>query len=404
MQDSLSSAAAAFLRRFVLPGLLALAPLGASAGFAVTGTMVTPRSSPTATTLLDGRVLITGGNVRTVRRAASAGAELFDPASGAFAATGAMTVPRWDHAAALLHDGRVLIVGGSSGADDDGISFTQANGELYDPLLGTFSAVSSDIEIGGERATATTLADGRVLVVGGWIQGQGTVARAQLFDPASDTFSETGAPHFARIVHTATLLADGRVLVAGGTSSTGGLLDSAETYDPGTGRFTLLASTMSTPRERHAAARLADGRVLISGGYGPGERLASSERFDPATGTFSASAAVLAVARVDFNLVALPDGKVFALGSNQWGIEAGTAELYDPAADAFSQISPGPSTERDGARTALLADGRVLIAAGIDLRSETAEPVTYGEIYTPDVDDVVFADGFELRGGAARRR
>jgi len=326
----------------ILAVLACASPAQAGGQFAAVGDMSTPRALHGAAPLPDGRVLVVGGIADFGIVLGSA--ELFDPASGAFAATGAMTVPRWDHAAALLHDGRVLIVGGSSGADDDGISFTQANGELYDPLLGTFSAVSSDIEIGGERATATTLADGRVLVVGGWIQGQGTVARAQLFDPASDTFSETGAPHFARIVHTATLLADGRVLVAGGTSSTGGLLDSAETYDPGTGRFTLLASTMSTPRERHAAARLADGRVLISGGYGPGERLASSERFDPATGTFSASAAVLAVARVDFNLVALPDGKVFALGSNQWGIEAGTAELYDPAADAFSLISPGPST------------------------------------------------------------
>ncbi|MBO9662134.1 kelch repeat-containing protein [Dokdonella sp.] len=395
MPSSVSSAAFAAVRRFVLPALFALAPIAASAEFVVTGNLVTARTSPTATTLLDGRVLITGGNVRTVDRAPAATAEVFDPASGQFSATGAMTVPRWDHAATLLHDGRVLVVGGSSGADDNGISFTQANGELYDPASGTFSAVPSAIEVGGERTTVTTLADGRALVVSGWIQGQGTVARAQLFDPASDTFSETGAPHFSRIVHTATLLADGRVLVVGGTSSTEGLLDNAELYDPATGTFTLLASTMSTSRERHAAARLADGRVLITGGYGPEEMLDVSELFDPATASFVPSQATMALARVDFNLLALPDGKVFALGSNQWGIEAGTAELYDPAADAFSLISPGPSTERDGARTALLADGRVLIAAGVDLRSENADLVTYGEIYAPGAADAIFADGFE---------
>ncbi len=381
--------------RLALLGLLVLAPGAARAEFTVTGTMVSPRTSPTATTLADGRVLIAGGNVRTLLQAASASAEVFDPASGEFTATGAMTVARWDHAATLLHDGRVLIVGGSSGADDNGVSFTQANGEVYDPLSGTFSAISSAIEVGGERTTVTTLADGRALVVSGWIQGQGTVARAQLFDPATDTFSETGAPHSGRIVHTSTLLADGRVLITGGTSSADGLLDSAELYDPASGTFTLLASTMSTSRERHAAARLADGRVLITGGYGPEEMLDVSELFDPATASFVPSKATMALARVDFNLLTLSDGKVFALGSNQWGIKAGTAELYDPAADAFSLVAPGPATERDGARTALLADGRVLIAAGVDLRSENADLVTYGEIYAPATGDTVFADGFD---------
>ena len=382
-------------RRLAVLGLLVLVPAAARADFSVAGTLVSPRTSPTATTLLDGRVLITGGNVRSLLQAASANAEVFDPASGQFSGTGAMSVPRWDHAAALLHDGRVLVVGGSSGADDNGVSFTQANGEVYDPLSGTFRAIPSAIEVGGERTTVTTLADGRALVVSGWIQGQGTVARAQLFDPATDTFSETGAPHSGRIVHTSTLLADGRVLITGGTSSAEGLLDSAELYDPASGTFALLPSTLSTPRERHAAARLADGRVLITGGYGPEEMLDVSELFDPVTSSFVPSKATMALARVDFNLLTLQNGKVFALGSNQWGIEAGTAELYDPATDAFSLISPGPSTERDGARTALLADGRVLIAAGVDLRSENADLVSYGEIYAPGTNDAVFADGFD---------
>lgn len=395
MRDEVCSIAAVTARRLAWCAALALAPIAASAEFAATGDMVTARTSPTATTLLDGRVLITGGNVRTTNRAPAATAELFDPATGAFSATGLMTTPRWDHAATLLHDGRVLIVGGSAGADDNGISATQANGELYDPVSGTFSAIPSTIEVGGERTTVTTLADGRALVVSGWIQGQGTVRRAQLFDPLANAFSETGAPHAARIVHTATLLADGRVLITGGTSSADGLLDSAEIYDPTSGTFSLAAATLSTPRERHAAARLADGRVLITGGYGPEEMLDISELFDPTSGTFVTSKATMALARVDFNLLTLPDGKVFALGSNQWGIAAGTAELYDPASDGFSLISPGPSTERDGARTALLADGRVLIAAGVDLRSENGDLVTYGEIYTPTTTDIVFADGFE---------
>jgi len=68
-----------------------------------------------------------------------------------------------------------------------------------------------------------------------------------------------------RIEHTATTLLDGRVLIIGGRNSLGTILSAAEIFDPATQNSTAIAS-LATPRVGHTATVLKDGRVLIAGG------------------------------------------------------------------------------------------------------------------------------------------
>ena len=183
-----------------LLSLASIAPAQAPGTFIPTGSMTTPRISHTATLLLNGKVLITGG-----RSDGSGSAELFDPVTGTFSATGEMITPRRLHTATLLTDGRVLIAGGFLNNGNSPL----ASAELYDPSTGTFTATGSMLNLRGWN-TATLLYDGRVLVA----EAAGADYTAELYDPATGTFTVTGAYAGAYAapswVGTATLLPDGK--------------------------------------------------------------------------------------------------------------------------------------------------------------------------------------------------
>jgi hypothetical protein len=285
--------------------------------FAATGSMTTARVGHTATLLASGKVLIAGGY--------GVSAELYDPATGSFSATGNMMTARWAPTATLLHNGKVLVTGGEGACGDD-ICEGLATAELYDPTTGNFSATGS---MTAERAahTATLLPDGKVLVAGGFAL-RATLASAELYDPASGTFTATGRMRFERSGHTATLLSNGKVLVTGGSDGA-----SAELYDPATDTFNATGS-MSTARREHAATLLPDGKVLIAGGFLFAEGvvplytfLASAELYDPIAGTFSSAGNMLAP-RYFHTMTLLTSGKVLIAGGWAGGSLA-SAELFD---------------------------------------------------------------------------
>jgi hypothetical protein len=174
------------------------------------GSMETARGGHTATLLNGGKVLVTGGD----NLGALATAEIFDPTNGSFTPTGSMTTARDGHTATLLVGGKVLITGGNS-----------AIAELFDPISGTFSLAGS-METVRIRPTAILQNDGTVLIAGGAIVAHFkpraflSLATAELFDPASETFTPTGSLQTARFGHTATLLNGGKVLVTGGWDET----------------------------------------------------------------------------------------------------------------------------------------------------------------------------------------
>lgn len=125
-------------------------------------------------------------------------------------------------------------------------------------------AASGSLAMARYDHTSTLLQNGKVLVAGGY--GGGYLPSAEIYDPATGTWSAAGSLLTARRYHTATLLPNGKVLVAGGYNGT--FLASAELYDPATGIWTTTGS-LATARQRHTATLLPNGKVLIAGGIWP---------------------------------------------------------------------------------------------------------------------------------------
>jgi hypothetical protein len=320
----------------------------------VIGTPVEARFANTATLLSDGRVLLVGGAGQDVGAVATA--ELFDPATGTFAATGSLAEARAMHSATLLNDGRVLVAGGgvlSLGGEEESPP-PLATAELYDPASGTFTATGPMTTPRAMQA-AVLLPDGRVVLVGGDEQ-----ATAEIYDPASGTFTASGSLSTVRVFHTASLLQDGRILVAAGqvgelnvgsgSSDEGGPVAATELFDPATGTSTE-AAPLAEARAGHTATVLQDGRVLVVGGMGATDSayLASAETYDPASGTWS-PAASLNTARGFHTASLLQDGRVLVVGGDVFPTGEDvtdlitTAEVYDPAADSWMVLDLGTVT------------------------------------------------------------
>lgn len=226
---------------------------------------------------------------------------------------------------------------------------------------------------------ATLLADGRVLVTGGSFSS----AAAEIYDPATSSWSLTGSLVVNRTKHTATLLNDGRVLIAGGLSMTNNVLSQAEIYDPTTGAFTPLTDVLSSPRTDHRAVLLTNGKVLITGGSStaPGSptSLSSSDLFDPPTLDFSATAA-MSVSRELHTMTVLDDGSVLVAGGrscNAGCVFLSTVSVYNAAGTAVVDVAP-MVTPRTTQAAAKLGNGTVLIAGGFNFGA-----MSLSELYSP---------------------
>jgi Galactose oxidase, central domain len=346
----------------------AIAPVTVvNVGFDSIGGMATARAGHTASLLLDGRVLVAGGTADGAHSA-----ELFLPATGTFTLTsGAMVHVRSGHCASLLQDGRVLIAGGG---DSSGNLFKTA--ELFEPATQSFTAVG-DLHQERTGATATLLANGKVLVAGGQNSGGTVLSSAELYDPSTGTFALTGNTRVPHAQHTATLLANGKVLLLGSIIETG----TAELFDPATGLFTDTGS-MIHARANHTATLLPNGAVLVLGGtqirppVGGGAPAAavsidSTEVYDPGTGVFHIAGKLL-VARDSHSATLLPNGTVLVGGgyshtfdgdaSPEW-YSMSNAEIFDPAS-SISTKAASLEVDRAGQVATMLNDGQLLITGG----------------------------------------
>ena len=267
--------------------------------------MGTPRSGHTAVRLLDGRVLVVGGSGA---ESEPSSAELYDPATGTWSATGSMLKPHAGFRATLLRDGKVLL-GDVDPAAAGGSTLESTGAEVYDPASGTWTLAGKIVWYGSPAlvrdAEATLLLDGRVLVTG--------PHGAELYDPDTGTWAATQKMVAPPAQHAATLLPDGTVLVVKGDHA----LVSAELYDPAAGTWVPIAN-MHGSYNGVTAMLLPDGMVLVAGGTFDGDL--SAELYDTATGAWTA---VGPMAAVGGSATLLSDGRVLVSGRDG-------SELYDP--------------------------------------------------------------------------
>jgi hypothetical protein len=299
-----------------------------SGSFSPTGSLSVPREGAGAAPLPDGRVLVAGGYFFDGAHRFLATAEAFNPPAGGFstAGIGSMGTARYFAAAAPLLDGRVLVTGGETPP----MFAVTKTAEVFNPQTGTFSPVGP-MQAARDGHAMALLPDGRVLVA-----GVGT-PNAEVFNPQTNTFSSAGIGQMSttRIGPIAAPLLDGRVLVAGGLGP-GGRLSSAEVFNPQTNTFSSAGiGSMTTPRYLAAAARLPDGRVLVAGGQTSSNvSTASAEVFDPATNSFSsAGIGSMGTARTTPVAAPLPDGRVLVAGGV---MQSPTASNYLSSAEIFA--------------------------------------------------------------------
>jgi N-acetylneuraminic acid mutarotase len=306
-------------------------------------------------------LLIFGLGIGWMRTAQSPAAQVIGTWSGA----PAMGAGRGYQTATLLPNGKVLVVAGSQS------NHILASAELYDPRTRTWSPAGT-LSMGRSLHTATLLKSGKVLVVGGSPISPlylGSLATVELYDPQTNSWALAASMHTPRSYHTATLLADGRVLVIGGievsNDVTGRVLASTELYDPVTNTWTVRAP-MSVARAKHTATLLADHRVLVVGGtdadyFAFSGYFRTADLYDPATDSWS-PAASMNYARINATATLLPDGRVLVVGDD--GVNEGTAEIFDPQSDRWSLILDSGVGRAEHVAVAL-RNGTVLVAGGI---------------------------------------
>jgi N-acetylneuraminic acid mutarotase len=261
-----------------------------------------------------------------------------------------------------------MVVGGAASQSSFDAVATAA---IFDPAIGRWTRVTDMLQPRA-YATAVTLGDGSVLVAGGSRDGQ-PLDTAERYIPDSGTWVAAGRLNVPRTQGDLTLLADGRALATGGGIEGGPTWSStasAETFNPKTSQWTLVPP-MSVARVQHTAILLPNGEVLVAGGattyhLDAGQVTSSAELFNPRTNSWRA-AAPMSKPRYVQGSALLKDGRVLVAGG--WYAMSNsdpsheTAEIYDPATDRWSPTG-SMKVARAEFGLAILADGRVLVTGG----------------------------------------
>ncbi|MEN9809081.1 MAG: hypothetical protein RLZZ488_648 [Pseudomonadota bacterium] len=348
------------------------------------------RSGHSAEVLPDGRILIAGGAWAELGGENSA--EIFDTRRGT-SKTLALPMSTLRSAAAHVRraDGRSMFIGGSSDYET-AIRST----DVYDAKTNTFSA-GADMIRDRSGHTAISLADGRIVVIGG-TDGNYYHDSIEIWDPTSGKFHEIDSLLTTpRAFHSAILVNEKTIAIIGGESGpshadperNSEFLDSIELLDVATLTASTFEHTMNTPRIYHSSALLADGRILISGGLkAPARSSDSLEILDVGKRTLQDAGAMLH-RRALHTLTGLSNGTFLVAGGVEDGQPLKESEICSFA--ALSKMTCSKTARMSMTRwmhsANLLPDGKVLFVGGLSDTPEagrkTAGPLHTVEIFSP---------------------
>jgi len=325
-----------------------------------------------ATVLLhDGRVLTMGGY--TYAHGSSASTEIYDPAINAWRVVRNMPNRVIYHAAVTLSNGKVLVSGGTLGLSSQNEAF------LFDPVNETWSETKPMIWY-RYRHTLTLLPNGKVLAIGGE-DDDVLLESCELYDPVSGTWEMTGSMKVVHSSHPATLLNDNTsVLVSGSTAS-----DISEIYNITSGQWS--SSQMNCGHWNHPASLLHDGSVLVAGGANGGGEGFCAEVFTPSTQKWTKVGQLLEDAITDHSQATLPNGTVLLIGGINCNpncyYSRATVQAYNPFSQTWSFAAPLNVRRAAKKNVVQFPDGRLLIVGGEGRDNDVIEYVASCEMLIP---------------------
>jgi len=357
-----------FFSRMVTFGSMSTQPIARDAGVAITYS--------------DGSGVVIGGVTPDTNEAIRQ-VERFDPTTGEYRALDEVA-PRKNAAVALLapleiaDEPRIAIVGGRDETTGGGATFV----ELIRAARGSTHQIEriDDNQMARQDLTATTLANGDVIVIGGY-----DLATNMPSEKVAEVTVSNGTPvvnllratlAHPRFGHTATRLADdvgASVLVAGGVDASGNPIAQVELYKPLSESFSDPASfnrSMIVPRRQHQAVRLPDGSVLFIGGIDiNGNPVDKLELFSLDAGFTDVGTLPPNAGRIDFTATVLPDARVLLTGGRIDVNGQATNNVFIASLDQLDgtvDIVPTDrlAVARAGHQATLLCDGTVLISGG----------------------------------------